>query len=155
MKLRTTDLPGVALLEPRIYADAPGFFYESSNKRTSHELQIGAEQATTGHRGEVFDVVVDLRRPSPSFGKHVALRLSAERPQMLWVPPGFALGFAALSPYAEMLYKMTDYYAPQHERTLLWNNPALNITWPLASALLLSAKDAAGIPLALARGYAG
>lgn len=180
MKLRTTGIPGVALLEPRVYADARGFFYESWNKRTLHELQIDADFVQDSHSrsvkgtlrglhyqvqqvqgkllrviaGEVFDVVVDLRRSSPNFGKHVALRLNAETPQMLWVPPGFAHGFAVLTPYAEVLYKMTDYYAPQHERSLLWNDPALGIAWPLEGAPLLSAKDAAGIPLAHAETYA-
>jgi len=179
MKSGATGLPGVVLLEPRVYADARGVFYESWNKRTLRDLQIDADFVQDNQSrsargtlrglhyqveqvqgkllrviaGEVFDVVVDLRRSSPCFGKHVALRLNAETPQMLWVPPGFAHGFVVLSPVAEMHYKMTDYYAPQHERSLLWNDPALGIAWPLAAAPLLSAKDAAGIPLAQAQTY--
>src|SRR4029077_15007707 len=100
--------------------------------------------------GEVFDVAVDLRRASPSFGAHVAITLSADNKRMLWVPPGFAHGFLVVSDVAEFLYKTTDYWYPEHERTLLWNDPALGIAWPLAGAPALAAKDAAGRPLELA-----
>jgi len=103
--------------------------------------------------GEVFDVAVDLRERSPTFGRHVALRLSADDPRMLWVPPGFAHGFVVLSEVAEFLYKTTDYWYPEHERTLLWNDPALRIDWPVADPLL-APKDAAGTPLADAARYA-
>ena len=98
--------------------------------------------------GEVFDVAVDLRRSSPHFGRVAGFRLSAETHDMAWIPPGFAHGFLVLSEYAEFLYKTTDYYAPEHERSLLWNDPALGIDWPLDGAPLLSAKDQAGRPLA-------
>jgi len=103
--------------------------------------------------GEVYDVVVDLRRSSPTFGKWIGERLSAENHRMLWVPPGFAHGFLVLSERAEFLYKTTDYYAPEHERSLLWNDPALGIEWPLAGAPLLKPRDAAGTPLAEAETY--
>jgi dTDP-4-dehydrorhamnose 3,5-epimerase len=103
--------------------------------------------------GEVFDVAVDLRKSSPNFGKSVGVRLSAENHRMLWVPPGFAHGFLTLSEHAEFLYKTTDYWYPQHERTLLWNDPALGIAWPLSGAPILTAKDAAGTPLAQADLY--
>jgi len=103
--------------------------------------------------GEVFDVVVDLRRSSPTFGRSVGLTLSAQNRRMLWVPPGFAHGFLAVSDYAEFLYKTTDYWYPEHERTLLWNDPALGIDWPPSDAPILTAKDAAGTPLAVADTY--
>jgi dTDP-4-dehydrorhamnose 3,5-epimerase len=103
--------------------------------------------------GEVFDVAVDIRRSSPSFGKWVGMRLSAEAKSMLWIPPGFAHGFLVLSEAAEFLYKTTDYWYPEHERTLLWNDPALAINWPLDGAPKLAAKDAAGAPLAAADLY--
>jgi dTDP-4-dehydrorhamnose 3,5-epimerase len=101
----------------------------------------------------VFDVAVDLRRSSPTFGRWVGERLSAQNHRMLWVPPGFAHGFLVLSDRAEFLYKATDYYAPQHERTLLWNDPALGIAWPLEGEPLLKPKDAAGAPLAQAETF--
>jgi dTDP-4-dehydrorhamnose 3,5-epimerase len=103
--------------------------------------------------GEVYDVAVDLRRASPTFGRWVGERLSAENHRMLWVPPGFAHGFLVLSDRAEFLYTATDYYAPQHERTLLWNDPALGIAWPLEGEPLLKPKDAAGAPLAQAETF--
>jgi dTDP-4-dehydrorhamnose 3,5-epimerase len=94
--------------------------------------------------GEVFDVVVDIRRSSPTFGLWVGVHLSAENKKMLWIPAGFAHGFAALSDYADFLYKATDYWAPQHERTLIWNDPDLAIAWPLAGEAIVAAKDRAG-----------
>jgi dTDP-4-dehydrorhamnose 3,5-epimerase len=103
--------------------------------------------------GEVYDVVVDLRRSSPTFGRSLGLVLSAENRRMLWVPPGFAHGFLVLSESADFLYKTTDYWYAQHERTLLWNDPALAIDWPLAGAPVLAAKDAVGTPLASADLY--
>jgi dTDP-4-dehydrorhamnose 3,5-epimerase len=103
--------------------------------------------------GEVFDVVVDLRRSSPTFGRQFGATLSAANRHLLWVPPGFAHGFLALSDYAEFLYKTTDYWYPEHERTLLWSDPALAIDWPLSGAPILTAKDAAGAPLAAADVY--
>ena len=104
--------------------------------------------------GEVFDVAVDLRRSSPSFGQHVAVTLSAAAKQMLWVPAGFAHGFLVLSERADFLYKTTDYWYPQHERTLQWNDPALGIRWPLSGAPQLAVKDQAGNPLAAAETFA-
>jgi dTDP-4-dehydrorhamnose 3,5-epimerase len=100
--------------------------------------------------GSVFDVAVDLRRASPTFGKWYGLELSAENKRQLWVPPGFAHGFAVTSEFAEFLYKTTDYYAPEHERAVLWNDPAIGIDWPLDGTPLLSAKDQKGVPLAQA-----
>jgi len=94
--------------------------------------------------GEIFDVVVDIRRSSPTFGRRIGEYLSAENKKMVWIPPGLAHGFAVLSDYADFLYKTTDYWAPQHERTLLWNDPELAIAWPLAGAPILAAKDSAG-----------
>jgi dTDP-4-dehydrorhamnose 3,5-epimerase len=99
-------------------------------------------------RGEIFDVAVDLRRNSPSFGKWVGCVLNDQNKRQLWIPPGFAHGFAVLSPEAEVLYKATDYYAPIYDRTLLWNDPAVGIDWPLTSPPLLSPKDQGGLPLA-------
>ena len=101
--------------------------------------------------GEVFDVVVDLRRSSPTFGRSLGMTLSAQNRRMLWVPPGFAHGFLTMSDYAEFLYKTTDYWYPEHERTLLWNDPALGIAWPLSAAPILTPKDAAGTPLGASR----
>jgi len=103
--------------------------------------------------GEVFDVAVDLRRGSPTFGRHVAITLSAENRKMLWVPPGFAHGFCVTSESADFLYKTTDYWHQEHERTLLWSDPALGIAWPVDGAPLVAAKDAAGAPLATAELY--
>jgi dTDP-4-dehydrorhamnose 3,5-epimerase len=104
--------------------------------------------------GAVFDVAVDLRRSSPTFGMHVGLELSAAGKEMLWIPPGFAHGFIVLSAAAQFLYKTTDYWYPEHERTLLWNDPALGIEWPFAGPPILAAKDAAGRPLADADAFA-
>jgi dTDP-4-dehydrorhamnose 3,5-epimerase len=103
--------------------------------------------------GEVFDVAVDLRRSSPTFGRHVAMTLSAANRRMLFIPPGFAHGFLVVSDAAEFLYKTTDYWYPAHERTLQWNDPALGIAWPSGIAPALAAKDAAGVPLAAADVY--
>jgi dTDP-4-dehydrorhamnose 3,5-epimerase len=103
--------------------------------------------------GEVFDVAVDLRRSSPTFGRWVGERLSSENKRMVWVPPGFAHGYLVLSDVAEVLYKATDYYAPEHERSIVWNDPDLGIAWPLAGPPALSAKDAAGVRLRDAEAY--
>ena len=103
--------------------------------------------------GEVFDVAVDLRRASPTFGAHVALTLSADNKRMLWIPPGFAHGFLVVSDVAEFLYKTTDYWYPEHERTLLWNDAALGIAWPLEGTPTLAPKDVAGTPFAAAEAY--
>jgi dTDP-4-dehydrorhamnose 3,5-epimerase len=103
--------------------------------------------------GEVFDVAVDLRRSSPTFGKWVGFNLSEENKRIAWIPPGFAHGFCVLSDTAEFLYKTTDYWSPEHERTLAWNDPELAIPWPLTGTPILAAKDAAGLPLASAETY--
>lgn len=174
MQVIATQHPDVLLLRPKVFGDARGFFFESYNRKAYAEVGIGAEFVQDNHSrsakgvlrglhyqirqpqgklvrvvaGEVFDVAVDLRRSSPHFGRVASMRLSAETHEMAWIPPGFAHGFLVLSEYAEFLYKTTDYYAPEHERSLLWNDPALCIDWPLAGEPLLSAKDQAALPLA-------
>ncbi|MBW8370897.1 MAG: dTDP-4-dehydrorhamnose 3,5-epimerase [Thiobacillus sp.] len=174
MQVIATQHPDVLLLRPKVYGDARGFFFESYNRKAFAELGIDAEFVQDNHSrsakgvlrglhyqisqpqgklvrvaaGEVFDVAVDLRRSSPHFGRVATFRLSAETHEMAWIPPGFAHGFLVLSDHAEFLYKTTDYYAPQFERCLLWNDPAMNIAWPLDDEPLLSAKDQAGLPLA-------
>jgi dTDP-4-dehydrorhamnose 3,5-epimerase len=178
VQVTPTALPDVKLVEPRVFGDERGFFLESWNQRALAEAGIDAAFVQDNHShsrrgvlrglhyqvahaqgklvrvvaGEVFDVAVDLRRSSATFGQHVAVTLSAANKRMLWVPPGFAHGFVAVSAHADFLYKTTDYWHPAHERTLLWNDPALAIAWPLA-APTLAAKDAAGVPLARAETY--
>ena len=180
MKVTPTELADVKLVEPRVFGDERGFFFESWNRRALAQAGIDADFVQDNHSrsrqgvlrglhyqiahpqgklvravvGEVFDVAVDLRRSSATFGRHVAVTLSAANKRMLWVPPGFAHGFVVLSEFAEFLYKTTDYWHPEHERTLLWNDPALAIAWPVA-APQLAAKDAAGMPLASAETYPG
>jgi len=175
MNVVPTALPDVKLVEPRVFGDERGFFYESWNRRTLAAVGIDADFVQDNHSrsrhgvlrglhyqiehaqgklvrcvvGEVFDVAVDLRRSSPTFGRHVGVTLSAANRHMLWVPPGFAHGFVVVSEHAEFLYKTTDYWFPEHERTLLWNDPALGIAWPIGAPQLV-AKDAAGAPLAAA-----
>ena len=172
MKFLATSIPDVILIEPRVFGDARGFFFESWNARDFAAGGIDAEFVQDSHSrsvrgvlrglhyqirqpqgklirvvaGEVFDVVVDLRKSSPTCGRHVAVSLSADKRQMLWVPPGFAHGFCVLSDHAEMLYKQTAFYAPQHERSILWSDPELAINWPLAGAPIVSEKDQAGLP---------
>ena len=161
------------LIEPRVFDDARGFFFESWNRRAFAEAGIDADFVQDNHSrshrgvlrglhyqvqhaqgklvrvvaGEVFDVAVDLRRSSPTFGRHVAMNLSAGNRRMLFIPPGFAHGFLVVSDIADFLYKTTDYWYPAHERTLLWNDPALEIAWPSEIEPALAAKDAAGVPL--------
>jgi dTDP-4-dehydrorhamnose 3,5-epimerase len=181
MNVIETAIPGVVIIEPKIFGDDRGFFYESYNQQRFEELTGTAPvfvqdnhsrsargvlrglhyqiQQTQGKlvrvtSGEVFDVCVDLRRSSPTFGKSVSVILSAENHRQFWVPPGFAHGFLVTSDSAEFLYKTTDYYAPQYERSLLWNDPALGIDWPLQQEPLLSVKDKAGVPLASAEVFA-
>ena len=180
MKVTPLELPDVLLIEPRVFGDERGFFYESWNKRTFSEAGLPADFVQDNHSrsrrgvlrglhyqiehaqgklvrataGEVFDVAVDLRRSSPTFGRSVGIMLSAANKRMLWIPPGFAHGFLVVSEDAEFLYKTTDYWYPEHERTLLWNDPALAIAWPLSGAPVLAAKDVAGLPLASAETYA-
>jgi dTDP-4-dehydrorhamnose 3,5-epimerase len=180
VKVTATAIPDVRLIEPRVFEDDRGFFYESWNARTLAAAGIDAPFVQDNHSrsrhgvlrglhyqiehaqgklvravsGEVYDVVVDLRRSSPTFGRHVGVVLTGANRQMLWVPPGFAHGFVVLSAVADFLYKTTDYWYAAHERTLLWNDPALGIDWPLVGAPILAAKDAAGALLAQADTYA-
>jgi dTDP-4-dehydrorhamnose 3,5-epimerase len=181
MQVTPCKLPEVLLIEPKVFGDARGFFYESYNARAFREasgfqgefVQDNHSKSARGvlrglhyqiqqaqgklvrvTAGEVFDVVVDMRRSSPRFGQHEAIVLSAENKRMLWVPPGFAHGFVVTSESAEFLYKVTDYYAPEHERTLLWNDSALGIEWPLDGGQPnLSKKDVEGLPLSAAETY--
>jgi dTDP-4-dehydrorhamnose 3,5-epimerase len=179
MKVTPTAIPEVLVVEPRVFGDARGFFFESWNRRTLAGLGLDVEFVQDNHSrstrgvlrglhyqvrhaqgklvrvvaGEVCDVAVDLRRSSPTFGRHVAVTLSAENQRMLWVPPGFAHGFCVTSDSADFLYKTTDYWHAEHERTLLWNDPALGIAWPVREPVL-AAKDQAGTPLARAETYA-
>jgi dTDP-4-dehydrorhamnose 3,5-epimerase len=181
MKVLPTAIPGVLVVEPRVFGDARGFFMESWNRRALADAGLDVDFVQDNHSrsrrgvlrglhyqirhpqgklvrvvaGEVFDVAVDLRRGSPTFGRAVGVTLSEDNKRMLWVPPGFAHGFLVTSESADFLYKTTDYYHPEHERTLLWNDPALAITWPLDGAPLLAAKDAAGARLADAEAYDG
>lgn len=180
MKVIATELPEVLLFEPKVIGDERGFFFESFNKRAFQEMAgIDAEFVQDNHSrsaknvlrglhyqirqpqgklvrvvsGEVFDVVVDLRKSSPRFGKSERVVLSAENKRMLWVPPGFAHGFLVTSDYAEFLYKVTDYWAPQSERTLLWSDPELGIRWPISGEPVLSKKDVEGVLLRHAEVY--
>jgi len=173
MKVTTTSLPEVVLLEPRLFGDPRGFFFESWNEREFERSGIRAHFVQDNHSrsakgvlrglhyqirqpqgkliravsGEIFDVAVDIRKHSPTFGRWEGVYLSAASHQTLWIPIGFAHGFCVVSEFAEILYKATDYYAPEHERCILWNDPELGIDWPLAGAPVLSAKDAAGVLL--------
>jgi dTDP-4-dehydrorhamnose 3,5-epimerase len=169
MRVTPTELPGVLIVEPRVFGDDRGFFYESWNRRAFHDAtgldldfvqdnhSRSARNALRGLHyqiqhaqgklvrctsGEVFDVAVDLRRSSPTFGKWAGVTLSADNKRIMWIPPGFAHGFLVLTEFAEVLYKTTDYYAPEHERSVAWNDPNLRISWPLAGDPILSSKDA-------------
>jgi dTDP-4-dehydrorhamnose 3,5-epimerase len=172
-----TKIPDVLILQPQVFGDARGFFLESFNARDfaqvtgldvnfvqdnhsksakgvlrglHYQIEHAQGKLVRVVQGEVFDVVVDLRRASPTFGQWEGVHLSADNHRQLWVPPGFAHGFVVLSESAEFLYKTTDYWYPAHERSLLWNDPALGIVWPIDFAPQLAAKDAAGLPLAQA-----
>jgi len=181
MQITPLEIPDVLVIQPRVFEDARGFFLESYHKEQFRAAGISADFLQDNHSGsrrgslrglhyqvrqpqgklvrlavgEAFDVAVDLRRSSPTYGRCVGVRLSAERKDQLWIPPGFAHGFYVLSDWAEVLYKATDYYAPQWERTLLWNDPALAIQWPIPQGQqpLISEKDRNGIPLAAADTY--
>ncbi len=181
MNVVATPLPGVLILEPRVFGDARGFFLESWNERVFREA-TGVETAFVQDNhsrsarhvlrglhyqlvrpqgklvrvvaGEVFDVTVDLRRSSPHFGRWFGLRLDATTHRQLWIPPGFGHGFVVLSETADFLYKTTEYWSPEHDRSLAWNDPALGIEWPLDGAEpVLAAKDAAAPRLADAQVY--
>jgi len=171
MKVVETSIPDVLIIEPKAFGDERGFFYESFNAAafeaaTGLKRQFVQDNHSKSQRGvlrglhyqiqqpqgklvrvvagEVFDVAVDLRKSSPSFGRWFGTHLSAQNQRQLWIPEGFAHGFVVLSESAEFLYKTTDYYAPEHERSLLWNDPTLGIQWPIDEAPQLSAKDQAG-----------
>ncbi len=171
MQVIRTEIPEVLLLEPKVFGDERGFFFESYHRRAFHKATgVDVEFVQDNHSrskknvlrglhyqirqaqgklvrvvaGEVWDVAVDLRKSSPSFGKWTGFTLSAESKRMAWIPAGFAHGFLVASEAAEVLYKATDYYAPEHERTLLWNDPALGIQWPLRGEPMVAGKDRAG-----------
>jgi dTDP-4-dehydrorhamnose 3,5-epimerase len=181
VKVTATALPEVKLIEPRVFGDDRGFFFESWNARAfvaegldlafvqdnhsrsargvlrglHYQLERPQGKLVRVVSGAVFDVAVDMRRSSPRFGRWVGAELSAENKHMLWVPPGFAHGFVALRDGTEFLYKCTDFYAPEDERSLLWSDPAIGIEWPLDGLTpTLSSKDQAGTPLAQADSYA-
>ncbi len=179
MQVTPTAIADVKLIEPRVFGDARGCFYESWNRRAFAEAGVDVDFVQDNHSrstrgvvrglhyqiehpqgklvrvvaGEVFDVAVDLRHGSSTFGQHIAVVLSADNKRMLWIPPGFAHGFMVVSDVAEFLYKTTDYWYPEHERTLLWNDPALAIDWPRADAPILATRDANGFALAAAPTY--
>ena len=167
--------PGIVVLEPKVFGDSRGFFFESFNQQRFAELTgVDVKFVQDNHSrsarhvlrglhyqirqpqgklvrviaGEVYDVAVDIRRSSPGFGKSYGVLLSAENRRQVWVPEGYAHGFVVLSDHAEFLYKTTDYWAPEHERCIAWNDPELDIPWPLDGAVpAVSAKDAQGLPL--------
>lgn len=171
MNIVKTDIPEVLILEPKVFGDSRGFFFESYNQRAFQDATGWASNFVQDNHsrsqknvlrglhyqivqpqgklvrvvtGEVFDVAVDIRRSSPTFGRWVGAHLSAENKRQMWVPPGFAHGFVVLSDDAEFLYKTTDFYAPEHERCIVWNDSAIGIDWPLVGEPLLSAKDRQG-----------
>ncbi|CAN0459528.1 unnamed protein product, partial [Phaeothamnion confervicola] len=177
VKVVRTAIPDVLLLEPRVFGDERGFFLERYNRRTfaaatgldpdfvqdnhsrsarnvlrglHYQIRQPQGKLVWVVEGEVFDVAVDLRRSSPTFGRWAGFGLSAQDRRLAWIPPGFAHGFLVVSESAQVLYKTTDYYAPEHERTLLWNDPALGVAWPLAAGAVpvLARKDLEGLPLA-------
>jgi dTDP-4-dehydrorhamnose 3,5-epimerase len=174
MNIIKTNIPDVIIFEPKVFGDARGFFFESFNQQKFYEatkLQVNfvqdnhsksAKNVLRGMhyqieqaqgklvrvtQGEVFDVAVDLRSSSATFGQWVGTHLSAQNNRQMWMPPGFAHGFLVLSDTAEFLYKTTDFYAPQHECSLKWDDPTVGIEWPLQGTPILSAKDALGLSL--------
>jgi len=180
MKLIRTEIADVLVLEPKVFGDDRGFFLETYNQRdlknvtgidatfVQDNLSRSGKNVLRGLHyqirqpqgklvrvlaGEVFDVAVDLRRRSPTFGKWVGFNLSAENKRTAWIPPGFAHGFLVLSEYADFFYKATDYYAPELERTVLWNDPQLGVRWPLSGDPILAPKDRAGTPYGRAELY--
>lgn len=171
MNIVKTEIPDVLIIEPKVFGDARGFFFESFNARAfaeatglspnfvqdnhsrsaknvlrglHYQIQQPQGKLVRVAVGEVFDVAVDLRKHSPTFGQWAGTVLSAENKRLLWIPEGFAHGFLVLSESADFLYKTTNYYAPAHERCLVWNDPAINIRWPLSGEPILAAKDIAG-----------
>lgn len=174
MNIIPTEISDVLIIEPRIFEDPRGFFFESYNEKVFREktgldvqfvqdnhsrsaqnvlrglhyqIQQPQGKLVRAVAGEIFDVVVDLRKSSPTFGQWVGSTLSAQNKRQLWVPVGFAHGFCVLSEFAEVLYKTTDYYAPGHERCLIWSDPNLGVAWPLTDTPLVSAKDQVGVSL--------
>lgn len=173
MNVIPTNIPDVLILEPKVFGDDRGFFFESFNQRKFEEatglkdvhfvqdnhsksaknvlrglhyqIQQAQGKLVRVTQGEVFDVAVDLREDSPTFGQVASVVLSGENKRQFWIPAGFAHGFAVLSDTAEVLYKTTDFYAPEHEKCIIWNDTTLNISWPLQLLPLLSAKDANGL----------
>lgn len=181
MKITPASIPDVLIIEPKVFGDERGFFFESFNQ-AKFEAAIGRQvnfvqdnhsksaknvlrglhyqiQQPQGKlvrvvQGEVFDVAVDIRKSSPTFGKWVGDVLSADNKKQLWVPEGFAHGFVVLSETAEFLYKTTDYYAPEYERSIVWNDPAIDVKWPIDGEPILSAKDQQAKTLATAEHFA-
>jgi len=179
MQLIRTRIPDVMILEPKVHGDHRGYFFETYRKEVFAQAGIKVEFVQDNHsksangvlrgmhyqlhqpqgklvrctQGEIFDVAVDLRRSSPTFGQWVGEVLSADNKHALWVPPGFAHGFYVMSETAEVAYKCTTYYAPEHERGLLWNDPALGIDWPDPENVVLSSKDTEASPLDTAETY--
>jgi dTDP-4-dehydrorhamnose 3,5-epimerase len=180
LKIVQSEISDVLRIEPQVFGDERGFFFESFNAHSfSEKVGITKSFVQDNHSrsaknvlrglhyqikqaqgklvrviaGEVFDVAVDIRRQSNTFGQWVGYRLSADNKQQLWVPAGFAHGFLVLSDYAEVLYKTTDYYSPDYERSILWNDPDLGISWPLTGEPILSQKDQAGLSFKLAEVY--
>jgi dTDP-4-dehydrorhamnose 3,5-epimerase len=181
MKFIPTQIPDVILIEPKIYQDDRGFFLETFQEQQFSQIGISKEFVQDNHsgskqavlrglhyqikqaqgklvrviQGQIYDVSVDIRKSSPTFGKYVGVILSAEEKKQLYIPPGFAHGFYTLSDWAEVIYKTTDYYAPQWERTLLWNDPVIGIKWPIVEnhPPILSAKDSQGCRLMEAELY--
>ncbi|NJL51527.1 MAG: dTDP-4-dehydrorhamnose 3,5-epimerase [Hydrococcus sp. SU_1_0] len=181
MEVIQTEIPDVLIIEPKVFGDERGFFLESFNEKTFREKTgVTASFVQDNHSrsaqnvlrglhyqvknpqgklvrvtsGSVYDVALDIRKSSPTFGQWTGCLLSEQNHRQLWVPPGFAHGFVVLSEVADFLYKTTNYYAPDHERCILWNDPALNIDWKFTGEPLLSAKDQAGIPLEKAEVFA-
>ena len=181
MKVTATAIPDVLTFEPAVFKDERGHFFESFNQKNfedatgfkvcfvqdnqSHSrkgilrglhYQIEQPQGKLVHviQGEIFDVAVDLRRKSPTFGKWAGMVLSGENNKQIWLPPGLAHGFLVLSETADIFYKVTDYYAPQHERSLMWNDPGIGIVWPKGASPTLSAKDRMALPLSQAEVFA-
>jgi len=181
MKVTPLAIPDVMLLEPKVFGDSRGFFFESFNQKVFQQATgVDAAFVQDNHsrsgknvlrglhyqirqpqgklvrvvRGAVFDVAVDVRKSSPTFGKWVGAELTEENHNQLWIPPGFAHGFVVISDTADFLYKTTDYYAPKYERCILWNDPAIGVGWPVTNQPLLSAKDQQGKPLAEAELFA-
>lgn len=180
MNVLPTEIPDVLIIEPKVFGDERGFFFESYNEQAfldkagisvtfvqdnhsrsrqnvlrglHYQIQQPQGKLVRAVVGTIFDVAVDIRKQSPTFGQWVGCLLSAENKRLLWVPAGFAHGFLVVSEVAEVLYKTTDYYAPQHERSILWNDPDLAIDWSLTDPPILSAKDQAAVTLREAEVY--